>query len=501
MTRAECIERYFLGLKQAKDAGKEVLYMRRAAETNLFLFLVFILGKSFCNNDWAFERCGEVEQQPDSCLDLWGREHLKSTIITFALTMQDILKNPEITIGIFSHTRPIAKGFLRQIKQEFEQNDVLKALYTDILYADPKKDAPKWSEDDGIVPVKRKNNPKEATVEAWGLVDGQPTSKHYQLIIYDDIVTLESVTTPEQMKKVTDAWRMSRNLGCDGGRTRYVGTRFHFNDTYSEIMKIGTVEPRIHPSTSDGTVTGDPVFFSREYLEDKKREMGSYVFSCQHLLNPVEDDAQGFKRDWLRYYKTCDFEHMNRYILCDPANEKKKSNDYTVFAVIGLSADNNYYLIDMIRDRLNLTERCDMLFYLHGKYRPIRVGYEKYGMQADVQHYQYVMKAKNYRFDVVELAGNQPKNDRIRKLVPVFEQGRFYMPEKLYKVGTDHRKRDLIADFIMEEYMAFPVGVHDDMLDCISRIFHDDLGTVFPMIQARKGGYYRRVQQEAMAAA
>ena len=78
-------------------------------------------------------------------------------------------------MGIFSHTRPIAKGFLRQIKRELEGNNVLKALFQDILHADPQHQSPKWSEDDGII-VKRKTNPKEATVEAWGLVDGQPTS-------------------------------------------------------------------------------------------------------------------------------------------------------------------------------------------------------------------------------------------------------------------------------------------------------------------------------------
>jgi hypothetical protein len=60
-------------------------------------------------------------------LDLWAREHYKSTVITFALTIQDILNDPEITVGIFSHTRPIAKAFLRQIKQEFETNEDLKA--------------------------------------------------------------------------------------------------------------------------------------------------------------------------------------------------------------------------------------------------------------------------------------------------------------------------------------------------------------------------------------
>jgi hypothetical protein len=100
-----------------------------------------------------------------------------------------------------------------------------------VLFENPSKESPKWSEDEGIV-VKRKSNPKESTVEAWGLVDGQPTSKHYKLMVYDDVVTRESVTTPEMMTKTTDALALSFNLTAKEGRRRFIGTRYHFNDTY-----------------------------------------------------------------------------------------------------------------------------------------------------------------------------------------------------------------------------------------------------------------------------
>ena len=34
-------------------------------------------------------------------------------------------------------------------------------------------------------------------------MDGQPTGRHFSLIIYDDVVVQESVSTPEQIAKTT----------------------------------------------------------------------------------------------------------------------------------------------------------------------------------------------------------------------------------------------------------------------------------------------------------
>jgi hypothetical protein len=186
-------------------------HLRTLCRTDLFFLLVYGLRRADADIDFVFDRCREVQASPDNYIDLWARGHYKSTIITLALSIMEILNNPEITIGIFSYSRPIAKQFLRQIKIEFETNEMLKWLFDDIFFENPRSEANKWSEDDGIT-VKRKGNPKEATVEAWGLVDGQPTSKHFMLLIYDDVVTDSSVTTPEQIKKTTAAWALSRNL-------------------------------------------------------------------------------------------------------------------------------------------------------------------------------------------------------------------------------------------------------------------------------------------------
>jgi len=424
-------------------------------------------------------------------IDLWSREHYKSTVITFAKSIQDILAshgdNPlpewdgqEVTIGIFSHTRPIAKKFLQQIKLELEGNSLLKALFPDVLWQEPRRDAPRWSDDGGLV-VKRKTNPKEATVEAWGLVDSQPTSAHFTIMVYDDVVTINSVTSPDMIRKTTEALELSYNLGARGGVRRFIGTRYHQNDTYREIMARGTVTPRIYPATDDGTVDGEPVLLTREALNEKRRDMGPYTFACQMLQNPVADATMGFRREWLRYHKSDGWGGANKIILVDPANEKKKTSDYTVMWVVALGTDKNFYVVDGVRDRLTLTERKRALFGLHRKWRPGFVGYEKYGKDSDIASIEEEMDRRNYHFVITPLGGKIKKTDRIKTLMPLFEQGRIYLPESMWRTDYEGRAVDLIESFINEEYMAFPVPVHDDMLDCLARINDKDTVLDWPM--------------------
>ena len=155
--------------KQRRPEGRTKLdgAVRDLCQNDLFYLLARACGRKDMLHPWIYDRVREVEAEPDGRLDLWAREHYKSTIITFGLTLQTILKDPEVTIGIFSHTRPIAKAFLRQIMRELEGNQILNSVFPDILWGGKLKDAPKWSEDEGII-VRRKTNPNEATVEAWG---------------------------------------------------------------------------------------------------------------------------------------------------------------------------------------------------------------------------------------------------------------------------------------------------------------------------------------------
>jgi predicted phage terminase large subunit-like protein len=321
------------------------------------------------------------------------------------------------------------------------------------------------------ITVRRQSNPKESTIEAWGLVDGQPTSKHYRLLIYDDVVVRESVTNPTMIETTTRALEQSYNLGADGGIMRAVGTRWHFNDSYRTLLERGTFAKRVYNGTVDNC--GDikrPVLMSAETMAKKRRDMGQYTFACQIMQNPKHDSTQGFKREWLQHWTPDKGRGLNKYILVDPANSKKADADYTVFWVVGLGPDENFYVLAVIRDRLNLTERTDRLFALHRTWKPLEVRYETYGLQADIAHMQTVMNDEKYRFKITPVGGKMAKDDRIKRLVPLFEANRIILPHSYHITTAEGESKDMIHEFVENEYMAFPVAIHDDMLDGLARI-------------------------------
>ena len=123
----------------------------------------------------------------------------------------------------------------------------------------------------------------------------------------------------------------------------------------------------------------------------------------------------------------------------------------------------------MIRDHLDVKGREDIIFELHAKYRPIGTYIEKYGMQVDIDWIKHSMNTRNYRFPVYELGGQMDKISRIKRLEAIFARGQIWLPKNLYKVSHDNKSIDVVNEFIIKEYLTFPLGVHDDMLDSMSR--------------------------------
>ncbi len=490
-----------LGVDREELEKSHVELMRRRCRCDLFYLLTRVLNRPDANHPWILQRCIDIQKEPNECLDLWSREHYKSTVITFALTIQDILRThgegstkEQWCFAIFSYVRPIAKDFLTLIKRELEMNRTLIEIFPDIFYEKPKVHSPRWS-DEAII-VKRSINRRESTVEAWGVYEGQPVSRHFDVRIYDDMVTLDTVKTEERIKTTIQYWELSHALGSDVNISRYIGTRYAYNDPYQAMINRKAVQVRKHPATDDGTFQGEPVFWTQEFFNKKVQDMGKGTASAQLLQNPTADSSMGFKEEDLRYYDGNEKHRQElsrnhvRVILVDPSSGKqRKNNDYTSIGVYSLGEDNNYYLLDGVRDKIKLTGRASQLFRLHRKWEPKAVFYEEYGLQADVEHMQFKMGIDGYHFDIFPIGGNMPKQNRIQRLGPVYEGHRMYYPRTLKVQTSDGRIIDLAQVIKNEEYLLFPVPLHDDWLDMEARLEDPEFKKVieFPSNRNRCG--------------
>jgi phage terminase large subunit-like protein len=497
--------------------------LRFVCRYNLFFLITLVFNKTFMYRDWTFQMTKECQINPNGNLQLWSRGHFKTSIWTNGKTIQDVLIShgikdeeehinkeliniiynylfdeikekkfnylkeryefkEEACVGIFSATKKLAEAFLIEIKTEFETNDILKKLFFDILFESPALHSDRWSVQNGIQ-VKRNTNRKEATIEAWGLVIGQPTSKHFTICVFDDILTHDFVKTVYMNQVVINSFENAFNLGSHDGIFRAVGTRKHFSDAYSNMIERNVFKAVIcSPFGKSNSFDDDikklrreekPILLTTQQLNDIRIRCGENTFFAEIMQNPILSSELGLDFENIQKHFLNDYTNVSLYMYCDPANSKKKYSDYTCYIVIAIDKEDNILLIDGIRDRLKLSERWEEFYKLYLPYKNHikNIFYEEIGMTSDSDHFKVMMNNIGHfffnKFEVIRSTTN--KDDRIRKMQPFFKQKKIFLPASLMKKTIDNRIYDLCSVFIKEEVSKYPNPDHDDMLDNFAR--------------------------------
>lgn len=308
------------------------------------------------------------------------------------------------------------------------------------------------------------------------------------------------------------------------GRFVLVMQRLHEDDPTGNLLRDGgytllklpaEVNKPVHISLGPKTWLmhpGDLLFparLSRAILDQTALDMSEANYAGQYLQEPVPLGSGEFKEAWMQFYQAGGVKpkEMNLVILVDAAGgeelnkKKKKTSDWTVMIVIGLAPDNNYYVLDMIRDRLNPTERIDTLFMLHRKWNELtgkspKVGYEKYGMMTDTHYIKEKQRKEGYNFPIIELGGRTMKEERIRRLIPDMQNIRWYYPATMPYIDVEGRKFDLIIE-MKGEMASFPRARWDDIIDAKSRIYEQELYMVFPKKRATMLGKALAAREDA----
>ncbi|RLI71600.1 hypothetical protein DRP05_12785 [Archaeoglobales archaeon] len=372
-------------------------------------------------------------------LDLAPRGHGKSTVGTIIFSIWKVLVDPNIRILVVSNTDRQAKAFLREIKAHLESERIIK------LFGDLKGD--KWTDEEINISLKQKIT-KEANITALG-ASGAVTTKHFDIIIADDLVDFENARTEGQRAKLKDWFYTSLlpTLEPDGELHIY-GTRYHPYDLYQSLIDSGEYDIQIMRALQpDGTALWEEMF-PASLLNKIKAEMGSLIFNLQYQ-NDVELAKQGniFKYEWLQFYSTDELPvNLKIYMGVDLAISQKETADYFAVCTIGLDPENNIYVLDIYRGRHSFSQQVEIIKTKAQLWNPIRIGVESNAYQQAMAE---TLKTK--LLPVVEIKTVKDKVTRAQITSALFESGKVFLKPTMH-------------DFI-EELLLFPDAEHDDQFD------------------------------------
>lgn len=308
----------------------------------LYLFTVYICGckdlipslhLEMCQflSEWGnlHMRDGTVVNRPiqedDDVVDNWRRLHIcvprdsfKTSVATRANTLWRLLKDPELTFGIFNESEAKSKSWVGSIKQIIERSKLLHTLWPERLppgihYKD-KRTVPrtwKWG-DTGILLERESINVSELSVEPFG-IGGAVAGKHYTHKVLDDIIGEKSVGSPAVMDDAIHWVDNSRPLErpAEGGCELVVYTRWAYHDVYRHMLVKWPNDYKVYhrsllenPETREPDVVNGKSIVPHRISTNKAKEMyetDQFVFSSQYMCIPRSGRDVAFDPSWIRY--------------------------------------------------------------------------------------------------------------------------------------------------------------------------------------------------------
>jgi len=474
-------------------------------------------------------------------LILMPRGHLKSTFASTLYVMWRIYKDPNIRIMVGTANKDnLASAFVREIKQYFEHKDLREHVWdsrphfdgplipsldrTGQARAKSKKNRYNEFEDDydegyteavdqkvvwraDKIQVNRTEIYKEPTLTAASV--GSPnTGEHYDLVIFDDLVTFDNSDSLVKANKIK-SWTYDIESVLNpydettdrGDEIVILGTRYYAWDYYSSLLGEDIDDDEeLHEFIA--TQADDPLhtFFRNIYangvdaidgylwsegfdeqMEKKlRRRLPTKRFASQYLNSHlVEDDG---KLGWssMRFIQPNaiqmapsgvlkvnlpDYQHpveIKPIVVVDPAASTSITADWTAVVVGGKGPNRELLVFEIRFGHWTPSELVKHLAELTDYWR------------LSMVHIETVAGFANLRYSVVEgylalgkqiaVVDHKPKGDKKERVLGYLEP--LLNEEKLYLGQRYSQSKE-----VKEEFLYFPSqDVRDDIVDAIATL-------------------------------
>jgi len=477
-------------------------------------------------------------------LILMPRGHLKSTLCSVALVLWRIYQNPDIRILVGTATKPLATSFVREVKQYFEDDELQTTVWNarphmsgnlipkldgqarkakskrnvgdddnfeeEFTEAEDKKVV--WKAD--ALQVVRTKIMKEPTLVASSV--GSPaTGFHYDLAIFDDLVSFDNSDTEEKLLKiinwvgdvesVVDPFNEITSLG---GEFIMLGTRYFYKDIYGiytgedlsedekeerkdlftgkhDLDEYAVYKKNIYKNgvdSSDGMLWDER--FSEPVIERIKKRMlklpnGLRRFASQYLNSIMTDDEVVLDPTYLSYIHsvgiiskedgTVDITVDNKpvrvklFCIIDPAISQRKTADNTAIVIGGADEYKNMYLVDLKFGKFSPNEVINNTYELVDKWHmnTVHIDSEKLG-KALVYAFKQQFSTRRV-LSLREYKAEGDKKARINTfLEPLFTNRKLFLVQWMASCSQ-----------LQEEIAFFPrQGAKDDIIDAIAMLVH-----------------------------
>lgn len=209
----------------------ELALLREQCRTDLRFLARNILGMTAWEDSLHNDLAKFLDAPSDKKLILVPRGHLKSSLVTVAWTIQQLLRDVNTRILITNAVWDLSRKFLREISGLLTSKSLLPELFGAF-------DGPgsKFTTDEIVIAQRTRGTIKEASITTAG-VETALTGGHYDIIIHDDLVEENNIGTKEQIQKIIRFYQNSLDLLDPGGKVLVVGTRWAMGDLYGHLME------------------------------------------------------------------------------------------------------------------------------------------------------------------------------------------------------------------------------------------------------------------------
>ncbi len=290
------------------------------------------------------------------------------------------------------------------------------------------------------------------------------------LIIIDDPVKnrleADSSTYRERLWEEWENSIMTRTQA--GTKIIIIQTRWHEDDLAGRVIAnenfVEVVNIPVEAEENDilGRDIGDSlcpeIGKDNKWLKEFKQRYadGKRAWNALYMGRPTSAEGNIFKREWWKYYNKLPDNIQLVGISVDATFKDNDTSDFVAIEVWG-KLNGDYYLIDLIKRRMDFPETLRAIRYMADKYpnkHSILIEDKANGSAV-------ISMLKHEIGGIIAITPTESKIARANAITGIVEAGNVYLPEYA----------DFTGEFV-EEFASFPNGVHDDLVDACTQFIN-----------------------------